>query len=125
MTTPGRYASVVAAGVQFMHAKSPGWWRADDPCAIDVDALDMGDGSMCVLGQHCPLGLRGDGGEDCYFNYANELSGIDGWDWNLLGAWGIPYGFTLSATSTTEADWRELAAEWKRAILQLRTEAAR
>jgi len=47
----------VAAGVEWLDANDPGWWKADQPgCGseggpIDLDALVMSHACYCVLGQ--------------------------------------------------------------------------
>jgi hypothetical protein len=44
----------VALGAAFLDQHDPEWWRADVERPIDLAALDLASGSMCVLGQRCP-----------------------------------------------------------------------
>jgi hypothetical protein len=48
---PIDYAARVTAGVTLLDSKIPGWWKTDHEYPIDLDTLDVGDGSCCVSAQ--------------------------------------------------------------------------
>jgi hypothetical protein len=126
-------AERVAAGAAFLDEHDPEWWRPDVERAIDLDALDLHDTGLCVLGQRCPLEvlsahagvdideLGSFGFSDAYFAYAKHLSGLTEPDgvagWALL-EWACVRGF-ITSDSDTE-DWADLTAEWTRVITERR-----
>lgn len=99
----------VAAGAAFLDEHDPEWWRE-----IDLDALDLGSGARCVLGQRCPLE-----GPSQFTRQSEAMSGFS-WEYDedALGEWVARYGFDVSADDVRYSD---LTAEWTRVITERRS----
>lgn len=119
----------VAAGMAFLDEHDLEWWRPDVERAIDVEALDLADTGLCVLGQRCPLktmaayckagGWLLEPEVDGYFAYGYALVGVhphqdDAWD--RLFDWALEHGFTAREPESIAP----LTAEWKRFITERR-----
>lgn len=127
-------AERVAAGAAFLDEHEPGWWRADDKRAIDLDMLDMGTGDVCILGQRCPvetlrvyLGFPPMDEEDrefAYMAYAEQLSGSPRGDRYPLDLWAVAHGFNrpfdVCNPDAMSREYAALTAEWKRLITSRR-----
>jgi hypothetical protein len=120
-------AERVAAGAAFLDEHDPEWWRPDVDRAIDLERLDLGDASVCILGQRCPLEvlrsfrvsspLAADDEEsadayDAYFKHLSGMGSVEGIQW------GADHGFTFAIGG--QDNWRGLTAEWKRVITERR-----
>lgn len=117
----------VAAGAAFLDENDPQWWREDVDRAIDLEALDLGDDRMCVLGQRCPLEVltayHGTGEnawavlerDSAYFAYGYQLCGA-----GTLLTWAHERGFTALLGLD---EFEELTAEWARVIRERRAAA--
>lgn len=129
--TEATIAERVAAGAALMDEADPGWWRADADRAIDLEALDLAQTDMCVLGQRCPLEVLAarvdveadrldplDFGE-AYDAYARYLSGLTGREFL---EWAHGHGFALTAPGD-KVTWEGLTAEWRK-VIAARREAA-
>lgn len=115
----------VAAGAAFLDQHDPEWWRADVERAIDLDRLNLGYSDTCVLGQRCPLGLRG-GNYSEYQAFAAKLIGAQPYEEPEINAWAAPLGFQAQLgrpIGEEMADYRALTAEWKRVITERRAAA--
>jgi len=105
----------VDRGEAVLDRRDPGWWREDAMPAIDLETLDLADGDKCILGQRCPLELRGgrDGAHSGYDRYSRHLSrkplAMDA-DW-----WAVRHGFQ-AFSDNLGGEYEELAAEWARRI---------
>lgn len=115
--TAATIAERVAAGTAFLDEHDPEWWRADVERAIDLDGLDLGTGSRCILGQRCPLETVAPFSEQ-----ASALSGIE-WRDETSGAlyeWASAHGFDFDLNAD-ESEYDALTAEWKRLITERRS----
>ena len=108
-------AERVAAGAAFLDEHDPDWWRADVERAIDLETLDLGYGSRCVLGQRCPFET-----DAPFSDQAAVLSGLS-WDDEDNGAaiaiWAVQHGFD-AGSEDSEAS---LTAEWRKVITERRS----
>lgn len=94
----------VSAGVEWLDANDPGWWRTDQPGhntdggPIDLDELSMASTCYCVLGQR-------------FGNYFHAPI-------TVVAAGRM--GFDAAYDSDRLRDFEELRAEWVRVITERR-----
>jgi hypothetical protein len=106
-------ADRVAAGAAFLDEHDPQWWRADVERAINLDELELRDGTLCVLGQRCPVEWSKD--REPFVTMAEHLSGLKGG--YTVDNWGRQFGFTVSAhPDDIDDEWDALTGAWKRVI---------
>ncbi len=119
-------AERVALGAAFLDENDPQWWREDVDRAIDLDALNLGLGGRCILGQRCPFE---DAGKYTAFHaFARVLSGVpldlygdEDASENAIDRWAAPLGFQAHTYGYVEYD--ELTAEWAKVIREYRSRA--
>jgi hypothetical protein len=119
-------AERVAKGAQFLDEHDPDWWKPGVERAIDLEALDLGHGGMCILGQRCPL-EDAEGAHDCgqapYHARAAAISGL--LEEDAIDAWAADLGFQAAAATwgRSDGEYDTLTAEWRRFITERRAAA--
>ena len=110
-------AERVAAGVRTSMSTTE-WWRPRVKNAINLNALDVGDGRSCVLGQRCPAErfMRSHLGSpfDAQLRNITRGRGL----WAALEPWAVQHGFASGR------GYYLLTAEWKRVIKARRAGAS-
>jgi hypothetical protein len=105
-------AERVSAGVSYLDAHDPEWWRPSVKNAISLKSLDLGSGNSCILGQRCPaerlLRSRSDSPFEAQLHYITRGRGL----WAALAPWAAQHGFTTGRG----CGYHQLTAEWKRVI---------
>lgn len=121
--SPATVAERVAAGAEFLDQREPGWWQR-----IDLDRLEMRRSCACVLGQ-LSTDLTDDGRE--HWAEITERYGLRR-EWQSLPVpTDASYGFNAfsegafseGAERDIRAEYKALAAAWKRVITERRSAA--
>lgn len=111
-------AERVAAGVAWLDADDPNWWKPD---RIDLDELNMAHPCYCVLGQSrgnyyaAPITV-----EQCVAMGFDTAAGATGDPTRMVN--DVEYVTQVLAAAAVEFD--DLATEWARVIEERRAQTA-